>query len=109
MSSLDTLRELDADLHAAFLDSGLADFAHYSAPGANVDVDCPVYIDRAVRILGEFGQVVGHRDEVTILRRADLEPQKGGKVYVPAEALTYTLTDKIEDDGSASRWAVRRG
>lgn len=112
MSQLATTRQMDAELHAAMLDAGMADSGHYTAPGANFDVPVRIYIDRAAQVLGEFGQVVGRRIEIGLLLEDVPAPAKGGQVYVPAEGATYQLVSQPEgdntDDGSLSRWVVRR-
>lgn len=108
MSQLSALHALDADLHAALADAGLGNTGHYTAPGANFDVPVRCYLDRNVQVLGEFGQVVARRDELSILLEDVPAPAGKGRVYLPDEATTYMLTDEINNDGSLSRWAVRR-
>lgn len=107
MTQLDAIKQMDADLHAAFADAGLADSGHYTAPGANFDTPVAIYIDRAVQVMGEFGQLVGRRTEIGIVHGA-VTPAQKGRVYVPDEPATYELGDKLTDDGSLSRWVVRR-
>lgn len=111
MSQLDTLNALDAELHAALQDAGLADQGHYTAPTANFDVPVRIYLDRDARRLGELGQVLG-RHVVMGLLLADVTPTVGGRVYVPADEAIYQLVkpadDGVLDDGSMSRWVVRR-
>lgn len=109
MSQLDTLNELDADLHAALADAGLGNSGHYTAPGANFDVPVRCYVDRNVQVIGEFGQVVARRDEVTILLEDVATPAGKGRIYLADEAITYVLGDELTNDGSLSRWSVRRG
>ena len=108
MSELAALYALDADLHAALADAGLGNTGHYTAPGANFDVPVRGYLDRNVQVLGEFGQVVARRDELSILLEDVPEPAGKGRVYLPGEATTYSLVEEIGNDGSLSRWAVRR-
>lgn len=112
MSQLATLRQMDAELHAAMLDAGMADAGHYTASGANVDTPVRIYFDRDAQVLGEFGQVVARRIEIGLLLADVPAPVKGGRVYVPAEDATYQLVDQPDgagiDDGSLSRWVVRR-
>lgn len=111
MSQLETLKAMDAELHASMLDAGLADQGHYTAPGANFDVPVRIYLDRDARLLGELGQVVG-RHTVMGLLLADVTPAVGGRVFLEAEATTYQLVkpadDGVIDDGSMGRWVVRR-
>ena len=108
MSQLDALHALDADLHAALADAGLGNTGHYTAPGANFAVPVRGYLDRNVQVLGEFGQVVARRDELSLLLEDVPDPAGKGRVYLPDEGITYMLTDEISNDGSLSRWAVRR-
>jgi hypothetical protein len=107
MSRLSAMREMDADLHAALADAGLGNDGHYTAVDANFDVPVRCYLDRAVQVLGEFGQVVGRRDELVILS-ADVEAAAKARVFLPDEGITVMLGDKVSDDGSLSRWVVRR-
>ncbi len=110
MTQLDTLKQLDADLHAAFADAGLCDLGDYTPfvdgvagallPGVRV------YVDRDVQQLGEFGQIVAPRTQVAYLL-SDVAPTKGGRIVVDGEA--WINTDNVGNDGSLSRWVVRRG
>jgi hypothetical protein len=114
MTQLDAARLMDADLHAALLDAGLADVGFYTAPGANVATPgVRIYIDRGVQPVGEFGQAVERRDEMSILL-ADASPDPKGRVFVesaPGSGVgeVWTLVKNVYDDGSVSRWVVRRG
>lgn len=112
MTQFDDIQRMDADLHAALADAGMADRGHYTAPGANFDQPCRIYIDRAAQVLGEFGQVVGRRIEMAILA-ADVDARAKGVVYVPFEGRpggeSFTLVEKVQDDGSLSHWVVRLG
>lgn len=107
MTQLDTIKQMDADLHAAFADAGLADSGHYTAPGANFDSPVSIYIDRAAQVMGEFGQIIGRRIEIGIVHGA-IAPAAKGRIFVPDEPAHYELGEKITDDGSLSRWVVRR-
>lgn len=108
MSELAAMHALDADLHLALADAGLGNTGHYTAPGANFDVPVRFYLDRNVQVLGEFGQVVARRDELSLLLEDVADPAGKARVYLPSEGGTYSLVEEISNDGSLSRWAVRR-
>lgn len=109
MSQLDTIRALDADLHAAFAGAGFAfDSGVYRAPGIvppTPGTTCRGYVDLGTQVLGEFGQIIGRRDEITFLL-PDVTPANKGTVEV--DGVRYMLTDKVSDDEGQSRWVVRR-
>lgn len=107
MTQLDTLKQMDADLHAAFADAGLADTVAYTPnPAGPVVEGVQVYIDRAHQQIGEFGQIVAPRTEVGYVL-ATVTPTKGGSFTIDGE--TWINVDNIGNDGSLSRWVVRRG
>lgn len=113
MSELDVLRDLDSDIHAAFVGAGLASVGFYTAPGVNFDVPVELYLDRGVQVRGEFGQTIGRRDEVRILMGDGFELKSGGRILIEttpgAGAGEFWHLDKqIGDDGSLSHWVVRR-
>jgi hypothetical protein len=103
------LAELDADLHGAFADAGMADIGAYTAPDAEPTEDplpVRVYVDRNVQTIGEFNQIAANRTEVSYVR-ADVAPVKGARLVVDGE--TFINVEVVSDDGSLSRWLVRRG
>lgn len=110
MSQFDALLAMDADIHAALFDVGLADRGHYhptpSAPG----IACDLYLDRDVQVLGQFGEVMARQDEMGI-RLADVQPVRNGRVVLQlaSGSETWVLVDPVANDGAISRWAVRRG
>ena len=108
MNQRATLRSIDAQLHAAFAGAGIASWADYlppaAAPGA-VPLPVRVYLDRGAQVLGEFGQLIGRRDEMALML-ADVTP--AAKAIVTVDGDRYALTDKIDEDDSLSRWVVRR-
>ncbi|GAB3305648.1 hypothetical protein [Luteimonas notoginsengisoli] len=109
MSQRAFLADLDAGLHAAFAASGMADAGLYlpkdAAPGA-VPTACRVYVDRDIQTLGETQQYKAGRVEVAYVL-ADVQPRKHGQLVVDGD--TYFNDDEISNDGSLSRWVVRRG
>lgn len=103
----DTLRSLDAAIHGAFLGAGMAGVGEYFARDAAPDADgVPVrlYLDRGVDVFGEFGQVVGRRDELVLLM-ADVAPAKGA--HIVTEGMRFELVEKIDQDDGTARWVVR--
>lgn len=107
MTQLDALRQMDSDLHSAFADAGLADVVSYTPnPAGPVVEGAQVYIDRAQQQIGEFGQIVAPRTEVAYVL-ATVTPTKGGSFTIHGE--TWINVDNIDNDGSLSRWIVRRG
>lgn len=107
MTQRDTLRELDATIHAAMLASGLAFEGEYRGPGvAFTAPGQPVrgYLDRGIEFYGEFGQVAGRRDEVTLLSAA-FTPGKGA--HVDADGERFVLVEKLDEDESSVRFTVR--
>jgi hypothetical protein len=109
VSQRDAVREMDADIHAAMRDAGIASDAYYRAPGSAQDAE-PVrfdaYLDEGVQVFGEFGQVVMRRDELVIFHGGAEIAQRG---RVEVEGTAYTLVDRIAGDASQTRWTVRRG
>lgn len=109
MSQRAFLAGFDAAAHAAFAAGGLADSGEYLPPGASTGTaatSCRVMVDRDVETIGEMQQRKAGRVEVSYLL-ADVTPEQGGKLLVDGD--TYINADKISDDGSLSRWLVRRG
>lgn len=102
------LAAMDASLHAAFAGAGLADAGLYTPHGADAAVDCSVYIDRNVQPVGEFGQMTAPRTEVVyVLGSMPVPPAEHGRLV--ADGDTLINVHEIENDGSLSRWVVRRG
>ena len=110
MTQLDTLKQMDADLHAAFADAGLCDVGDYTpivdGVAGGVLAGVRVYVERDVQQIGEFGQIIAPRTQIAYLL-ADVTPTKGGRIVVDGQA--WINTDNVGDDGSLSRWIVRRG
>ena len=108
MTQRDTLRALDADLHAAFATAGFADTGTYTAPGGGAAVSVRAYLDD-VRIdgAGDFGDAYGRRTEVMLLRADVSAPLQGGTLVL--DGVTYKLGQPLEEDDSATRWVVHRG
>jgi hypothetical protein len=104
------LATLDEQIHDLMLEDGLAHMARYTAPGATTDTEARVYLFRNALVRGDFGQLTGRRDEMQIINGA-LDPRAKGEVFVEYPDKTggerYVLQDKLEDDGSVSRWVVR--
>lgn len=108
MSQRTFLDAFDKNAHASFAAAGLADTGAYTAPGtpAPSPVTVRVLVDRAAQQIGEFGTVSAGRVEVRYLL-ADVAPEANGKLLVDGD--TYINMSEIDNDGSMSRWLVRRG
>ena len=120
MSQRAFLAGLDADIHAAFAAAGMADRGAYTAPGTlpgptpedppvpHAPVDCDVFVDRDTQTLGETQQFKAGRVEVVyVLGSMTVAPAPRGQLIVDGD--TYINDDEISNDGSLSRWVVRRG
>jgi len=107
MSELDFLRQMDATIHGALAVAGLVSTATVRSDKTGVlTAGVRVYIDRDVETIGNLQQFVAGRVEIVYLR-ADVEPEQGDRVEVDGEA--FVNAKKLSDDGSRSRWLVRRG
>lgn len=108
MSQRAFLDDLDADIHAAFLSADMADQGQYT-PESGAPVACDVYVDRSTQDIGDLGQLRGSRTEVAYLLRSmsPTVPAPRGVLVVDGETLTNI--NEISNDGSLSRWVVRRG
>lgn len=99
------LAAMDAALHAALADSGLADAGAYTAPaGSPVAVRC--YVDEAVQQIGDYGQAVAAQDVVTLLRADVSAPVSGAALVVDGK--NYKLDKRQSEDSSISVWSVIR-
>lgn len=113
--SRDAFRQLDADIFEALADvPGMrCERGKYTAPGSNLAIDCRLYLDEGAQALGDFGQVIGRRDEMRILTGDGLDLRQGGRVFienVPDSGVgeTWQLDKSLGiDDGSISGWVVR--
>ena len=105
MSQRTRLAELDADLHEAFADAGLADEGTYTAPGVGaVPVPCRVYVDKASQLAGDYAATYGPRTVITLLRADVPAPAEGGIVNVDGE--TFALRSRIEADDGITSWVA---
>ena len=103
------LAEMDSDLHAAFADGGMADNGLYLRPQAAPDeapVECRIYVDRDIATVGGIRQAVTGRVEIAYLLSPGFAPEQSGSVLVDGDR--YENTRPVSDDGSLSRWMVRR-
>lgn len=107
MSQAAFARAFDATLHGALAGAGLADAGSYLPPGGNPLTDavpCGVFIDRGIQQMGDFGQVVGAKDMITLLRADVASPQQGAIVTVYGEA--FRLESEENSDDGTSRWVA---
>lgn len=108
MSQRAFLAALDSDLHAAFADAGMADTGTYTTPDASVTEACSVFVDRDTQTLGDVQQFKTGRVEVAYVLGSMVEtPRKNGQLVVDGDI--YVNDSELSNDGSLSRWLVRRG
>lgn len=109
MSQKAFLAAFDAQAHAAFAAAGLADNGLYTPAAGGAAMPVRVMVDRTTQQAGEFGTVNVPMVTVAYLL-ADLAPgmpDVRGRLVVDGEA--YINQREIDNDGSLSRWEVRRG
>lgn len=107
MSELEFLRHMDVTIHGALSLAGMVSTAKVtSVKSGTVTNGVRVYIDRDVETIGDLQQFVAGRVEIAYLR-ADVDPEQGDRVEIDGEA--FVNVKKLSDDGSRSRWLVRRG
>ena len=107
MSERDFLRQMDATIHGALAIAGMVSTATVKSEKSGVvTAGVRIYIDRDVETIGDLQQFVAGRVEIAYLR-ADVEPEQGDRVEVDGEV--FVNVKKLSDDGSRSRWRVRRG
>ncbi|MBK0011126.1 hypothetical protein [Stenotrophomonas sp. S41] len=106
MSERDFLRQMDATIHGALAIAGMVSTATVRSEKTGVvTAGVRIYFDRDVETIGDLQQFVAGRIEIAYLR-ADVEPEQGDRVEVDGEA--FVNVKKLSDDGSRSRWLVRR-
>ena len=107
MSERDFLRQMDATIHSALAIAGMVSTATVKSEKTGIVTEgVRVYVDRDVETIGDLQQFVSGRVEVVYLR-ADVDPDQGDRVEMAGEA--FVNAKKLSDDGSRSRWLVRRG
>lgn len=108
MSQKAFMADFDALSHGAFADAGIADVGVYTPPGVDAVpvLGVRVMVDRAVQDAGDFRQVNVGRVEVSYWL-ADVTPVAKGVLVVDGD--TFINDSEIDNDGSLSRWVVRRG
>lgn len=107
MTQRSALQQIDVDIHAAMLGADLAFVGVYRGPGVAFTApgqQVRGYLDRGAEAFGEFGQVVGQRDVMTLLL-GTVVPVRGGHVDVDGER--FALAEKLDVDESTARFVVR--
>ena len=109
MSQKAFLASLDAQLHAGLAVAGLADAGTYTPASGGLSVCCSVYVDRSVQDIGELNQISASRCEVTYVlgSMSPQLPSDDGILVVDGDTLVNV--HELTNDGSLSRWLVRRG
>lgn len=103
------MRRFDALAHARFAAAGIADNGLYLAPNApegTVPTPCRVTVDRNMQTVGGLRQYSAGFTEVDYWL-ADVAPVRNGVLTVDGEV--WINDDQVSNDGSLSRWRVRRG
>jgi hypothetical protein len=113
VSQAAALAELDAELHGAFADAGLADTGLYTPPPPHPlppDYEPPeplavaVYLDRSSQAVGAAGQAVVSGTRIGIIL-AGVLPRQGGTVAIDGGA-TWRLGELQDNDGSIATFAA---
>lgn len=101
------LQALDAVAFGAFRAAGVADAAHYLAPGADAEVRCTVMLDEAVEQFtpDDVAPIATTIDRVT-LQLAEISPRAGGVVRIAGTGRRLKLVQKIRADESTAVWEV---
>lgn len=98
------LAGIDAALHLALADSGMADSGTYRAPPANVPVPVRVYVDRGTTTVGESAQLSAAQTTLSLLREDVAAPVPGALVEVGGEL--FELDVRLTQDEGISTWFV---
>lgn len=96
MTQRDTLRSLDAALHAAFTAAGLADTVVHT-PAVGGPITRRGYVDRAVAFMGGQAQVRNSGGTITLLRADGVDPKSGDTLAVGADLYRVDLVE-IDDE-----------
>lgn len=105
MSQLAFLRELDADMAAAFVDVGMGDIGTYTPPDGSPIPDCTFLIDSDLASIGQVGSVSDKVRVITLFKGQVGTPVVKGRVTVGADV--YILSERAIDDESRSVWMAR--
>lgn len=81
----------------------------YQAPSAPSLVDSYFIVSEGAEVLGDIGQVVARRDEMSILTEDIPAPLKEGLVNCGPEGAkkNWRLKEKLYRDGYYERWVVK--
>lgn len=105
MSQRAFLADLDADLHIALADAGMADTGTYTAPGAARIDGVRMYVDKGVQDMGTSTTQRGPRVLVTLLRADVATPVRNAVVELDGERWRLVSPTENVDDGVAE-WVV---
>lgn len=104
--SRSTLREIDAEMFAAFSDAGIADTGtHRTRDGVETTVTL-LHDDIAPDNYVEGPVNVGVRRRELTLQRAEVEASIGDTVVIDDTGETLQLLSISDQDGSVVRWSV---
>ncbi|RRU09653.1 hypothetical protein EGJ03_09450 [Stenotrophomonas maltophilia] len=100
------MQAFDAVAFGAFRAAGVADAAHYLAPGADAEVPCTVMLDEAVeQFTADVAPIATTIDRIT-LQLAEVAPRTGGVVRIDGTGRRLKLVQKIRADESTAVWEV---
>lgn len=106
MSQTSFLRDFDALAFGAFMATGMADAAMYTAPAGGAAVACQVLVDRDVRNYGDDLAPVATSYTLVSFQRSQVQPSLRGVVLIEGES--FELAQEVLRDESVSRWVVTR-
>lgn len=101
------MQAFDAVAFGAFRAAGVADAAHYLAPGTDAEVPCTVMLDEAVEqfTAEDVAPIATTIDRIT-LQLAEVAPRTGGVVRIDGTGRRLKLVQKIRADESTAVWEV---
>lgn len=105
MSQRDRIADMDARLHRAFTNAGLAGTGTYTAPNQQPLGNVRVYVDKGAQEMGSYSQRVGPQVTITLLRADVPQPMKNAIVDVDGERWRLVSPTDDADDG-ITKWVV---
>ena len=83
----------------------MADIAEYTPPAGGLTIPCSVYVSRDIETVGDLRRFKQGNVEVDYVI-GSVKPEAKGRLLVDGEL--YANASEISNDGSVSRWQVRR-
>jgi hypothetical protein len=108
MSQRAFLQQIDADIHAALAEAGMADTGTYTAPGElSEPVPARCYVNKSGQSAGEYAPTFGARITIDILREDVPAPQVGATVIVDGDTFVLEAPVVERRDDGLTGWVVR--